>query len=80
MRVKGCWKQELIALATVTILLTGCTRVVSDHAACPPVIAYPAEFQRRAATEVQALPLGAAVEGMLADYHVMRRQAAACNG
>ena len=59
-------------------LLTGCTRVVSNHAACPPVVEYPAEFQARAAAEVEALPQGTAVEGMLADYHVMRRQARAC--
>lgn len=78
MRVSGCWKPGLIALATVTILLTGCARVASDHSACPPVVAYPAAFQHRAAAEVEALPAGAALEIMLADYHVMRQQARAC--
>lgn len=79
MHFAGCWKPGLIALGTVTILSSGCARVVSDHAACPPVVAYPAAFQNRAAAEVGALPAGAAVEAMLADYHVMRRQARACH-
>lgn len=79
MRFAGCLKPGLIALGTVTILSSGCTRVASDHAACPPVVEYQAEFQRRAAAEVEALPAGAAIEGMLADYHVLRRQARACN-
>jgi len=47
---------------------------------CPPVVEYDAEFQTRAAEEVQALPEGAAVVEMLSDYAVMRDQAWACNG
>ncbi|MFT3690851.1 MAG: hypothetical protein QM789_18420 [Paenirhodobacter sp.] len=78
MRTAGCWKPGLIVLGIVTILSSGCARVASDLAACPPVFEYPAEFQQRAATEVEALPAGAAIESMLADYHVMRRQARAC--
>lgn len=50
----------------------------SEPGAYPPVVAYPVEFQARAAAEVEALPPGAAIEIMLADYHVMRRQAGAC--
>ncbi|WP_415392482.1 hypothetical protein [Paracoccus sp. SJTW-4] len=42
------------------------------------MVAYPAAFQHRAAAEVEALPTGSALETMLADYHVMRRQARAC--
>lgn len=76
MRVKGCWKPGLIALGTVTILSSGCARGASDHAACPPVVAYPVAFQARAAAEIEALPAGTVIETMLADYHVMRRQAA----
>lgn len=78
MRTAGCWKPGRIALGIVMIFLTGCARVASDHAACPPVVAYPAAFQHRAAAEVEALPTGSALETMLADYHVMRRQARAC--
>jgi hypothetical protein len=59
-------------------LSSGCEKAVSDHAACPPVVEYPTEFQQRAAAEVEALPPGAAIEGMLADYHIMRRQARMC--
>lgn len=80
MRFVGCLKPGLIALGTVTILSSGCARVDSNHAACPPVVEYPAEFQRRAAVEAEALPPGAAIERMLADYHVMRQQARACRG
>ena len=79
MRTAGCWKPGLIALGIAMTSLTGCARAVSDHAACPPVVEYPAAFQRRAATEVEALPPGAAIEGMLADYHIMRQQARACS-
>lgn len=78
MRTVGCLKPGLIALGIVTILSSGCARAVSDHAACPPVVDYPTEFQRQAAEEVEPLPAGAAIEVMLADYHVMRRQAQAC--
>lgn len=78
MRIAECWKPGLIALATVMTLLTGCAKAASDHDACPPVVEYPAEFQQRAAAEVEALPPGAAIEAMLADYHVMRRQARVC--
>ena len=78
MHVKGCWKPGLIALGIVMLFLSGCARVASDHAACPPVVEYPAEFQARAAAEIEALSTGSTVETMLADYHVMRRQTAAC--
>lgn len=78
MRFAGCLKPGLIALGTVTILLTGCARAVSDHAACPPVVEYPTEFQRRAAAEVEALPPNTVIERLLADYHVMREQGRAC--
>jgi hypothetical protein len=45
---------------------------------CPPVVVYGAEFQARAAEEVQALPEGSAIVEMLSDYAVMREQARAC--
>ncbi len=80
MRTAGCWKPGLIALGTAMPLLTACVGAGSDHAACPPVVEYPADFQARVAVEVEALPPGAAVETMLADYHVMRRQARVCRG
>ncbi|MDO5642267.1 MAG: hypothetical protein Q4G26_07780 [Paracoccus sp. (in: a-proteobacteria)] len=78
MRYAGCWKPGLIALGTATTLLTGCAGEISDHHAYPPVVEYSAAQQQRAAAEVEALPPGAVIEGMLADYHVMRRQAQVC--
>ena len=74
----GCLKPGLIALGTATILLTGCARAVSDHAACPPVVEYSASVQQQVAAEVEALPTGAALEGFMADYHVLRQQARMC--
>jgi len=78
MRAKGCLKRRLIALAIVTTLSSGCAREASDHSACPPVVAYPEEVQQHAAREIEALSPGAVIESMLADYHVLRRQAQAC--
>lgn len=69
-----------IALAIAMILLTGCAAVSSDHAACPPIVPYSVEGQAGAAAELEALPPGSVIEGMLVDYHVLRRQAAACRG
>jgi hypothetical protein len=43
------------------------------------VVEYHAELQARAAAEVEALPYGSAVAGLLSDYAVMRDQARGCN-
>lgn len=59
-------------------LLSACGTAGSDHSACPPVVAYSADEQRQAATEVDALPRESVVVWMMADYHVLRRQARAC--
>lgn len=80
MRFKGCLRPGLIGLATATILLSGCAREASDHSACPPVVEYPAGIQERAAAKIELLRPGTVLEGMLADYHVLRRQAEACRG
>lgn len=67
----------------VTILLTACTRVGSDHGefgACPPVVEYRPTEQTRVADEVAALPEGAVIVGWLADYAVLREQVRACAG
>jgi hypothetical protein len=42
------------------------------------VVEYSRAVQKRAAQEVEGLPEGAAVTGMLSDYAVMRGQARAC--
>ena len=61
--------------------LTGCAAGGSDSGgagACPPVVGYTTAEQHRAAREVEALPEGAMLVRMLADYAVLRDQARAC--
>jgi hypothetical protein len=50
----------------------------SAVAACPPVVAYGAELQEKTAVELENLPEGSALVGLLSDYSVMRDQARAC--
>jgi len=75
-----CSKPRLAALVIVTSLLSACATVSSERVVgvCPPVVEYDAEFQTRAAEEVQALPEGSAIVKMLSDYAVMREQMRAC--
>ena len=76
-----CWKRRLVVLAIATSLPSGRGTVGSDRSAaavCPPVVAYPAEFQAAAAADVDALPEGSAVAVLLSDYAVMRDQSRAC--
>jgi len=42
------------------------------------VVVYSAEFQERAAAEVEMLPADTAITEMLSDYAVLRDQAPAC--
>ena len=66
----------LVVPVIVTSLLSGCgARVFS---ACPPVVAYSAEFRERAAAEVMLLPEPSAITEMLKDYVVMREQLRMC--
>ncbi len=62
------------------ISLTACATARSDPGgvACPPVVAYDQPVRDRAAAELEALPEGAVLVGMMADYAVMRAQARAC--
>ena len=76
-----CWKPRLAALAIAVSLLTGCGKGGSEGglaAACPPVVQYSAEFQARAAADVEMLPADSSITDMLSDYAVMRDQARAC--
>nr|WP_247651364.1 hypothetical protein [Roseovarius autotrophicus] len=77
-----CCLRPAAALAAVTILLTGCATAGSDAppGACPPVVEYSRVEQTRVAEEVAALPDGALILGLLADYAVLRDQARACAG
>lgn len=62
------------------ISLTACATGGSDRggAVCPPVVAYDQAERGKAAVELEALPDGSALVGMMADYAVMRAQAQAC--
>jgi hypothetical protein len=46
--------------------------------ACPPAVGYGAEFQERAAAEVEMLPANSPTIEMLSDYAVVREQVRAC--
>ena len=59
--------------------LTACAAAGSDtQVPCPPIVDYSAGEQARAAAEVDALPEGAMIVRMLADYAVLRDQARSC--
>lgn len=76
-----CWRRRLAVLAIATSLLSGCGTAGSERlnaAACPPVVSYGAEEQTKAAAELEALPEGSTVAGLLSDYAVMRDQARTC--
>ena len=59
-------------------LLAGCATERSDGSPCPPVVEYSRDFLARAADELASLPVGSAIEQMLADYQVMREQGRMC--
>lgn len=61
-------------------LLSACATGGSErvNAVCPPVVAYDQAVRDRAAAELEALPDGTALVGMMADYAVMRAQARVC--
>lgn len=67
-----------VVLAIAAGLLVGCATERSDGAPCSLVVAYSRDFLARAASELEMLPPGSAIEQMLADYQVMRDQARAC--
>lgn len=65
----------------VPLLLSACATAGSDpRAVCPPPVDYSADFQKRLATEIEALPAGAALERAMIDYGRERAQLRACRG
>lgn len=77
-----CWMPQLAVLAIATSSLTACATVDSAPrvvTACPPIVEYSRAFQAQAVDELDLLPKGSAIAGMLSDYAVMREQARACH-
>lgn len=66
-------------LTAVLLLLplAGCAAVPSS--ACPPLKNYTPAQQTAAATELDALPAGSVLAGMVSDYGVLRDQVRACH-
>lgn len=77
-----CSKLPSIALGIALTLLSACATGGSDTgglAVCPPVAEYDQAFRERAVAELELLPNGSAVEGMLVDYAVLRAHSMGCN-
>lgn len=73
----GCSRPRRVALALLTIWLSGCATGGTDLSVvgvCPPVVEYSREFQALAADELAMLPKDSAIAEMMADYLVMREQ------
>lgn len=65
-------------LAIAMILLSGCAATSSSPSVCPKIVPYGPAFQDRLVTEIQALPVGSALEAALIDYSSLRAQLRAC--
>ncbi len=63
-----------IATLLLAISIAGCSSVprTATVVRCPPLAAYPADQQQRAAAELRALPSDSTVAGMIADYGTLR--------
>lgn len=58
----------LLSIALPTTLLTGCNQASSSG--CPPLVTYPADFQKQAAQELRAA--GGKVQTLVTDYGKLR--------
>ena len=75
-----CWTPPAAAPLIAMLWLSACAMGGSDIRpnTCPPVVVYSQQTQSRAALEVEGLPEGAVIAGMLSDYSVIRDQARLC--
>lgn len=71
---------SLLSIALSTTLLAACQTPPFSRTTCPPLVTYSPEFQRRAASELQALPAGSAVGAMIVDYGKARDACRAIRG
>ena len=68
-----------IVLAGATISLAACATASSERGvACVPVPEYRQELLNVAADEVERLPDGSAIVGIMEDYAAMRAQSQVC--
>ena len=70
---------RLLGLALAMTSLTACASVASSPV-CPSLVTYSDAVQDKAADELQALPEGAVLPQMMADYSRLRDQVRACRG
>lgn len=68
---------RMIQIAICALSIAGCTPT-PPITACPPVVEYSREQQARAAGELEALPPGAELREMMADYKRTRDQLRVC--
>lgn len=64
-----------LSLVTAILLLSGCETVRSN---CPQPKEYTVEQLDRAATELEAMPVGSMVVEMIEDYGLLRDQVRVC--
>lgn len=70
-------KLLLAGLLAGMSLLNGCA-TAGSNLACPPVVPYTQDDQRRAANDLSLLPPDSPIINMMSDYAVMRDQSRAC--
>jgi hypothetical protein len=61
--------RSLVLIVAISSALAACTQTVSG---CPPLVTYPAAFQKDAAAELRALPKGSRLATMTVDYGKLR--------
>jgi hypothetical protein len=59
----------LLAISTTAIFESACR----SAGGCPPLVTYPIEMQRRAASELRALPKDSALSELIVDYGKLRK-------
>jgi len=79
----ACSKLPPIALGIALSLLSACATGGSDPsggvAVCPPVVDYDQVFRKRTAAELELLPEGLLIEGLLVDYAQLRAAMEYCS-
>ena len=77
-RLPSAWRTpRLLATGLLATSLTACAAAGSSPV-CPSLVTYSPAVQSQAADELQAMPSGAVVPQMMADYSRLRDQVRAC--